>query len=581
MVNSVWLLTFECKGLVKVGGLAEVPYNYAKVLSRRGINVTLIMPSHGILLDRERIRRLNLRCIRRIRVKARWRIIGGFKILLYGGEYEGFRIIIVGGGNKPAKSILENPIVYPNRFTHDKAKLFAWGVRAYCEVCGEVPDIIHANDWHSVPAMLVAKQFFELKYGFRPAIVYQIHLASNEQFSYEYLRDCLIQDYEHLVWAGGLARVNLSKLLIYSQLKADKIAAIESDMIITVSKSYLEEPKGVLEHVGPEFKDKSDYVHNATDWEYNSIVSTVLKIHYNKVVDYLGVIKILRRHLREYLLKYALGEIPPEEPIIRNPTVKRLICTYRRGPYLGCGKVTPFRTSGPLILMTGRLALQKGVDIAFQAIPYVVEVHPDAKFLFLLIPVPGEDPIKYLELAQEYPENIRVVYGITPYIFHLAHIASDIFIVPSRWEPFGIVALEAMSTGNIVVASKVGGLKEIVLDVREYGIQGTGLLVKPEDPLDLANAIISMISIVKICETYKRRSTVPKEEYENIRIEELKKLALENPTLADIIRENAMKRVKEKFTWEKVVDKLLQVYGKAISFRDRLLSLAQMKIPLY
>ena len=138
-----------------------------------------------------------------------------------------------------------------------------------------------------------------------------------------------------------------------------------------------------------------------------------------------------------------------------------------------------------------------------------------------------------------------------------------------------------MSTGNIVVASKVGGLKEIVLDVREYGIQGTGLLVKPEDPLDLANAIISMVSVVKICEAYKRKGTVPKEEYENIRIEELKKLALENPTLADIIRENAMKRVKEKFTWEKVVDKLLQVYGKAINFRDRLLSLAQMKIPLY
>ena len=61
--------------------------------------------------------------------------------------------------------------------------------------------------------------------------------------------------------------------------------------------------------------------------------------------------------------------------------------------------------------------------------------------------------------------------------------ALDVFAFPSRWEPFGLAALEAMSLGLPVVASRVGGLPEFITDERE------GLLVPPGDPVALAAAL--------------------------------------------------------------------------------------------
>lgn len=65
-------------------------------------------------------------------------------------------------------------------------------------------------------------------------------------------------------------------------------------------------------------------------------------------------------------------------------------------------------------------------------------------------------------------------------------LQSDALIVPSRWEGFGLVALEAMANSTAVIASKVGGLPEIV--VQEL----TGILVPPEDP----NALYQVLSSV-------------------------------------------------------------------------------------
>ena len=65
-------------------------------------------------------------------------------------------------------------------------------------------------------------------------------------------------------------------------------------------------------------------------------------------------------------------------------------------------------------------------------------------------------------------------------------VASDMCVVPSVREPLGLVAVEAMAAGTPVVASRVGGLPEIVVD------EQNGLLVPPRDPKSLAAAVIRM-----------------------------------------------------------------------------------------
>jgi 1,4-alpha-glucan branching enzyme len=102
--------------------------------------------------------------------------------------------------------------------------------------------------------------------------------------------------------------------------------------------------------------------------------------------------------------------------------------------------------------------------------------------------------------------------------------SSDVVAVPSRFEPFGIIALEAMAAGAPVVVSKVGGLAEIVEDSVD------GLEVEPDNPGSIAEATVRV---------------------------------LEDGELAASLAEKGRKRA-EAYSWEGAATKTLEVYGEAI-----------------
>jgi glycosyltransferase involved in cell wall biosynthesis len=142
--------------------------------------------------------------------------------------------------------------------------------------------------------------------------------------------------------------------------------------------------------------------------------------------------------------------------------------------------------SEKIILFVGRLVPEKGLDILIKALPIVLQNGIQAKIV-----VVGEGPQK-----QEY-EALANNYGIGNKVFFAGHLddwtlralyqIADVFVVPSRFEPFGIVALEAMAARCPVIASAVGGLNEIV------DHEGTGLKVNPNNPQHFASAITRVI----------------------------------------------------------------------------------------
>lgn len=129
------------------------------------------------------------------------------------------------------------------------------------------------------------------------------------------------------------------------------------------------------------------------------------------------------------------------------------------------------------VLFVGRLDRQKGVDVLLAAARDL-----EAAFSVRII---GEevlsgsagrkpcDPMRHIAFLG-WQSKAAVVAQIN---------ACDLVVMPSRWEGFGLVAIEAMRAGKPVVASSVGGLQEIVED----GV--TGLLVAPDDPTALAAAL--------------------------------------------------------------------------------------------
>lgn len=110
------------------------------------------------------------------------------------------------------------------------------------------------------------------------------------------------------------------------------------------------------------------------------------------------------------------------------------------------------------VLFVGRLDKQKGIDALLDA---YARVRPNFKLI-----VVGDSVRKDLQLAQ--PEHVEFKGWLEKDALDAVYRASDATIVPSRWEGFGLVAVEAMARGKPVFASAVGGLVDIV----EHGTSG-------------------------------------------------------------------------------------------------------------
>ncbi|TGD17402.1 glycosyltransferase [Levilactobacillus suantsaiihabitans] len=134
---------------------------------------------------------------------------------------------------------------------------------------------------------------------------------------------------------------------------------------------------------------------------------------------------------------------------------------------------------GTKFLFIGRFDRQKGLDVllsAFQRLPRKYELSIAGGSIL------DDDKKTYLSNRR----NVNYLGWLSREQIANQLLQSDALIVPSRWEGFGLVALEAMANSTAVIASKVGGLPEIV--VQEL----TGILVPPEDP----NALYQVLSSV-------------------------------------------------------------------------------------
>lgn len=147
---------------------------------------------------------------------------------------------------------------------------------------------------------------------------------------------------------------------------------------------------------------------------------------------------------------------------------------------------SPLPIDPPVILGFGRLAKQKGFDVGLEAMAKVLERFPAARLVLA-----GDDEQR-TELEQRAAQ-----LGITHATEFTGWVQPDripelinrasLVIVPSRFEPFGLVALQSMHMARPVIASSTGGLPEIIVP------NETGLLVEKENSDALAQAIIFLI----------------------------------------------------------------------------------------
>ena len=153
-----------------------------------------------------------------------------------------------------------------------------------------------------------------------------------------------------------------------------------------------------------------------------------------------------------------------------------------------------------MVLFVGRIEPLKGVDVLIRAMALVVQKHPELRDELCLCIIGGEAEASHEHMDREMRrlQEMREGLGIADVVTFLGkreqvtlpyhYSAAEVCVVPSHYESFGMVALEAMACGTPVIASKVGGLTFTVKDGR------TGFLVPNDDPNSLAEKLSLLLT---------------------------------------------------------------------------------------
>jgi D-inositol-3-phosphate glycosyltransferase len=171
------------------------------------------------------------------------------------------------------------------------------------------------------------------------------------------------------------------------------------------------------------------------------------------------------------------------------------------------------------ILFVGRVEPLKGIDLLLRAIAMMTGYEIVNRRALSVMIIGGDPNVDRDEMSAEMTrlQDLRNEYGIGDVVTFLGkrsqdtlpyyYSAADVVVMPSLYESFGMVALEAMACGTPVVATEVGGLQFLVRESE------TGFLIRGDDPDELCDRLIALITNETLRETMGRRACEVAREY--------------------------------------------------------------------
>ena len=428
----VLLASSEVVGFAKTGGLADVAGALPRALAARGHRVAVVMPYHRAVRNGKHKVESTGQVIpvplgnTLLACRVHRGTLPGSDVPIYFVEAEQF-FDRDGNGRGLYQQVM--PGGYKSDYP-DNAERFTFFSRAVLEaaaVIGFIPDIIHANDWQTGLVPVYLHELYRQKPGWnRVRSVFTIHnIAYQGMFSTDLLK---------LTGLPGWL-LNDKQLEFYGHLNFMKAGIVFADAVNTVSPTYAREVQTSeygcgLEGLLRENRKKLSGIVNGADYaEWDPIHDQYLPAQY-------GVHDVFdRKPVNKAALQRRFGL--PEDP------------------------------DRPVLGMVARLVSQKGIDLVLSAAPGFLDM--GAQLVFL-----GEgDPEFHNELTQfreRRPEQVGVYLGFDEGLAHLVEAGSDLFLMPSRYEPSGLNQLYSMKYGTPPVVRATGGLADTVVNATEENL---------------------------------------------------------------------------------------------------------------
>ncbi len=443
MMRKVLFASSEVFPLIKTGGLADVAGSLPAALCALKQDVRIILPAYASVMDSVG----RVRCMARIEMPQ-----GEVRILM--GDLPGTAVKVWLVDYPPFFDRPGNPYMGPDGSAwHDNADRFA----LFCKVIVEIamqrtrlrwkPDIIHCNDWQTglVPALLSLEEQ-------APPSLFTIHnLAYQGLFPYSAF---IALGLPEQLWSH-------EALEFHDQLSFIKGGLVYADWITTVSPSYAKEIQtpefgygleGLLSHR----TDKLSGILNGIDTEsWDPENDPHIKASYS-------IREVDRKQLNKKALQERFG-LPESDSV--------------------------------LVGFIGRLVHQKGIDIVLHAMHALMQLPIQMIFL-------GTGEYEYeqslLYYADEYPDRIAANIGYDEDIAHQIEAGSDLFLMPSRFEPCGLNQMYSLRYGTLPVVRQVGGLADTVVDANADTLaSGTanGFIIGDESGRDLLETLTNALGL--------------------------------------------------------------------------------------
>ncbi len=430
---KVLFVSVEMSPLVKVGGLADVAGSLPKALRARGLDVRVVLPLHRPI-DRQHHRLA--RVVEQVTVPASR---GSAPVSLWQGKAAGVPVYAV-----EHAPMFDRPQVYGEPDDVRRWLFFCDAVLALLPHLNWQPDVIHLNDWHA--AFIAARlRGHTERVNETPALVYTIHnLALKGEFDRRFAA-------EHRLPLHPPAGLEASPDLLCSGMAQ---GIVHADLITTVSPTY------AREILTPEYGAGLDQllrwrasdlfgILNGIDYEeFDPSTDPRLPVHFS--ADDLAPRAEVRRHLQRLT---GLGD-----------------------------------SAAPVLGVVNRLFWQKGADIAVDGIGRLLGEGATLQFVVL-----GTGDQTYHEqlqaLARRFPHAVKLYLEFNPDLAQIIYGGSDIFLMPSRYEPCGLGQMIAMRYGSVPVVRRTGGLADTVIDADEQPTDGRGFVFDEPEGTALAAAL--------------------------------------------------------------------------------------------